>query len=179
MTGGDDKLPADSQRLPALLLQLDTPKAMGLLGICPRIRKELADAIAGPLSISFQPSWESGELPVDWKLANVVPVFKKGRKEDPGNCRPASLASVPAKIMKKVILGVTEKHLRDDAVIGCSQHGFTRGKSCLTNFTAFYDKVTHLVDQGKPVDVGLFWILAKLLLPPLTVAFWTKRPACS
>ncbi|RMC21685.1 hypothetical protein DUI87_02553 [Hirundo rustica rustica] len=34
-----------------------------------------------------------------------------------------------------------------------SQHGFMRGKSSLTNFISFYDKVAHLVDQGKPVDV--------------------------
>ena len=44
--------------------------------------------------------------------------------------------------------------MRDNAVIGHSQYGFTRGKSCLTNLISFYDKVTHLVDQGKPVDVG-------------------------
>ena len=55
--------------------------------------------------------------------------------------------------MEKVILGVIEKHLRDNAVIGHSQHRFMRGKSCLANLISFYDKVTHLVDQGKPVDV--------------------------
>jgi len=43
--------------------------------------------------------------------------------------------------------------MRDNAVIGHSQHGFMRGKLCLSNFICFYDKVTHLVDQGKPVDV--------------------------
>ncbi|KAK4815701.1 hypothetical protein QYF61_006684 [Mycteria americana] len=67
--------------------------------------------------------------------------------------RPVSLTSVPGKIMEKVILRVTEKHLRSKAVIGHSHRGFTRGKSCLTNLVSFYDKVTHLVDQGKPVDV--------------------------
>ena len=34
-----------------------------------------------------------------------------------------------------------------------SQHGFMKGRSCLTNLTSFYDKVTHLVDDGKTVDV--------------------------
>ncbi|KAK4811098.1 hypothetical protein QYF61_016384, partial [Mycteria americana] len=126
---------------------------MGPNGTHPRVLKELADVITGPLSIIFQWPWESGEVPVDWKLANVVPIFKKGKKEDPGNYRPVSLTSVPGKIMEKVILGVTERYLRDNAVTGHSQHGFTRGKSCLTNLISFYDKVSHLVDQGKPVDV--------------------------
>ena len=34
-----------------------------------------------------------------------------------------------------------------------SQHGFMNGRSCLTNLISFYDKVTHLVDEGKAVSV--------------------------
>ena len=54
--------------------------------------------------------------------------------------------------MEKIILGVIEKYLKDNSVIGPSQHGFMRGKSCLTNLIPFYDKVSHLADQRKPVD---------------------------
>ena len=92
-----------------------------------------------------------GEVSVDWKLGNVISTFKKGKKEDTGNYRPVSLTSVPSKIME-VTMAVTKKHLRDHAVIGHSQHGFMRGKSGLTNLIPFYDKVTHLVDKGKPAD---------------------------
>jgi len=53
------------------------------------------------------------------------------------------------------MLGVIEKHLKYDVVIGHSQHGFTRGRYCLMNLISFYDKVSHPVDQGKPVDVIL------------------------
>jgi len=95
-------------------------------GIYPRVLKELSVVIVGPLSIIFQWSWESGEVPVDWKLANVVPIFTKGKKEGHGNYRPISLTSVPGKITEKVILGITEKHLGDNAVISHSQHGFMR-----------------------------------------------------
>ena len=34
-----------------------------------------------------------------------------------------------------------------------SQHGFTNGRSCLTNLISFYDKVTRLVIEGQAVDV--------------------------
>lgn len=74
-------------------------------------------------------------------------------KEDAGNYKPVSLSSVPGKIMQKIILEVTEKHLKGNAVADHSQHGFMRRKSCLRNLVSFYAKVTHLVDQGKPDDV--------------------------
>lgn len=61
-------------------------------------------------SIIFQ--W-SRKVPVDWKLANV-PVFKKGKKKDLSNYRFVSLTSVLGNIMK-IILGVSEKHLEDNA----------------------------------------------------------------
>jgi len=34
-----------------------------------------------------------------------------------------------------------------------SQHGFMKGRSCLTNLISFYDQVTHLVDEGKAVEI--------------------------
>lgn len=67
---------------------------------------------------------------VDWKLTNVS-AFKKGKKGDPDNNSPESHTSVPGTIMEKVILGVTENNLKDNADVGHSKHGFKRGMSRL------------------------------------------------
>ncbi|CAM4662368.1 unnamed protein product [Lepidochelys kempii] len=126
---------------------------MGSDVLNPRVLKELADVIAEPLAIIFENSWQSGEVPDDWKKANVEPIFKKGKKEDPGNYRPVSLTSVPGKIMEHVLKESILKHFEERKVIRNSQHGFTKGKSCLTNLIAFYDEITGSADEGKAVDM--------------------------
>ena len=84
----------------------------------------------------------TGEVPEDWRLANVTPIYKKGCREDPGNYRPVSLTSVPGKIMEQIALREITQHVRDNWGIRPSQHGFTKGRSCLTNLISFYDLVT-------------------------------------
>ncbi|CAM2112327.1 unnamed protein product [Caretta caretta] len=135
------------------LEKLDVHKSMGPDEVHPRVLKELAAVIAEPLAIIFENSWRTGEVPDDWKKANVVPIFKKGKEEDPGNYRPVSLTSVPGKIMEQVLKESILKHLHERKVIRNSQHGFTKGRSCLTNLIAFYDEITGSVDEGKAVDV--------------------------
>jgi len=50
-------------------------------------------------SIIFEKSWRMREVPVDQRKANVTPVFKKGRKEEPKNKRPFSITSASGKVM--------------------------------------------------------------------------------
>ncbi|KFV00654.1 RNA-directed DNA polymerase from mobile element jockey, partial [Tauraco erythrolophus] len=105
------------ERVKELLLRLDAHKSMGPDGIHPRVLRELADVITKPLSIIFGQSWLTGEVPLDWRLADVTPIYKKGRKEDPGNYRPVSLTSVTGKVMEQVILSAVNEHIQVKRVI--------------------------------------------------------------
>jgi len=152
---GEQKKPPIIQEEAAnnLLCHLETHKSMGLDRIRPRVLWELAEELAKPLSIIYQQSWLTGEVPDDWRIASVTPIYKKGRKEDPGNYRPVSLVPVPKKVMDRFILSALTGHVQDNQGIRPRQHGFMKGRSCLTNLTSFYDQVTCLVDEGKAVDV--------------------------
>lgn len=76
--------------------------------------------------------------------------------------------------MEKITLGVTEKH---NTVINQPLWAHEE-KVLFINFSPFYDKVTHQIDQGKQL-IQYFWISAKLLASFLTISFGIKCLACS
>lgn len=80
------------------------------------------------------------------RLANVMPIHKEGRKNDPGNYRPVSLTSGPGKVMEQITLSTITRHMQNNQGIRPNQHGFIKVRS-------FYEQVTHQVDEGKAMDV--------------------------
>ena len=78
----------------------------------PRVLRELADVVVKPLSTILQQSWLTGDVPADWRLLNAMPIFKKGRKDNPGSYRLISLTSVPGKVMEQIIVGAITDQLK-------------------------------------------------------------------
>ncbi|PKU49358.1 rna-directed dna polymerase from mobile element jockey- hypothetical protein [Limosa lapponica baueri] len=132
--------------------KLDIRRSMGPDGMHPQVLRELEEVIAGPLPIISERSWRTGEVPQDWRKANVTPVFKKGKKEDPGNYRLVSFTSIPGKMTERLALDVISKYMEEKKAIRSSQHGFTKGKLCLTNLIAFYDSLSGWIDEGRAVN---------------------------
>lgn len=77
----------------------DLFKLEGPAEIDPRILKELDEVILELLTIIFENSWRTGEVPEDWRRANIAPLFKKGNKEDARSYRPVNLTLIPGKII--------------------------------------------------------------------------------
>ena len=135
------------------LLRLKPDKSPGTDNMYSRVLKEMADVISKPLTRLFNKTLQDQVVPSDWRKANVTTIFKKGSKSSASNYRPVSLTSHVCKLLESIIRYSLVAHLSKHTLLNKSQHGFTSGKSCLTNLLKFLEDVTKYIDEGKPVDV--------------------------
>ena len=99
------------QEIESLLNHIDPSKAAGPDGIYGRILKEGSGSIAKALYLIFKRSIIYSEVPEEWKMAYVVPIYKKGSKGDLGNYRPVNLTSLVVKVLEKLLKVHIKKHL--------------------------------------------------------------------
>ena len=118
-----------------VLKQLNPNKSQGPDNISGRLLKNCAMSISHPLSILFNIFFRIVSLPDEWKIANVVPVHKKGDKTCIENYRPISLTCIVSKILEKCIRDEIHSHCKDR--IHETQHGFIPNKSCSTQLLPF------------------------------------------
>ena len=136
-----------------LLKKLQEHKAPGPDKIAPRILKQLSSTIAPTLAVIFRKSYDTGEVPNEWRKANVVPVFKKGSKHDPGNYRPISLTSIACKTMEHIITSQIMRHGNRNNISHQHQHGFRDSRSCETQLIEFTSDLMNNLEAGNQTDV--------------------------
>ena len=116
-------------------------KSPGVDGLSPKILNETVKQISKPLAHVFNMSLQGGIVPLEWKEANSIPLFKKGSRNKSVNYRPVSLTYVICKLLETVI----RDHMMDillvkHKLINTSQHGFLKARLCLTNLLCFLKK---------------------------------------
>ena len=66
----------------------------------------------GPvLAHLFQQSIDTGEIPKEWSLANICPLFKKGERSLARNYRPICLTCIPCKLLEHIVCSNSMAHL--------------------------------------------------------------------
>ena len=113
-----------------LLSNIQRFKVSGPDNIPAFLLKEITFQIAPPLAVVFQASLNQCSLPVDWKIAHVVPVFKKGDKSSPNNYRPISLTCLCCKILEHIVYSNIFAHLKQANILCEEQHEFRERRCC-------------------------------------------------
>ena len=134
------------------LRNLKPSKSPGPDGLHPRILRELSAELAYPLKFLFDKSIQDGRLPDDWKKAEVRPIFKKGCKTTPGNYRPVSLTSVVCKVFEGFLRDSLYNHMIENNILSNVQHGFCKGRSCITQLLTTLQDWFQYLDKDIPVD---------------------------
>ena len=140
----------------ALLLNLKGHKASGPDEIPTTLLKRLAIEISPVLAMIFQASLHQSVIPIDWKLAGVVQIFKKGERHNPGNYRPVSLTCICSKLLEHIIYSHIFSHLKKYDILCEQQHGFRAKRSCETQLlSTIINDIAVNLDEGKQTDVIL------------------------
>ena len=133
------------------LKAINPSKAYGPDQIPGRLLKECTSEIAPSLTCLINLSLRVGCVPKDWKCANIVPVFKKGNKEEVINYRPISLLSLVSKIAEPCVFAHFYSFIAGN--IYPLQHGFVKGRSTITQLLDTVHRITSAIDQGVQTDV--------------------------
>ena len=136
-----------------VLKTLDTNKSLGPDGVSPTLLKMCASEIAPSLTKLFNCSIKYGKFPDKWKLANVVPLFKKGDAHLIDNYRPVSLLSCVSKVFEKIIFKYVFNFLRDNLKITIHQSGFIPGDSTTNQLVYLYNFFAKALDEKKEVYI--------------------------
>jgi hypothetical protein len=111
-----------------LLKGLTIHTATGPDAIPTRFLHDYAEELEPIMTFIFQLSLDTGNIPDDWREANMVALFKKGDRHQASNYRPVSLTSVSCKILEHVLHSQIMDHFDRWNILTDKQHGFRRRK---------------------------------------------------
>ena len=135
-----------------LLKGLNPSKALGPDELHPRVLKELASELGPVFAHLFQQSVDPGEIPKEWSLANICPLYKKGDRSLACNYLPVSLTCVPCKLLEHIVCSNIMARLEEHKLLSDRQHAFRKKHSCETQLITVIDDWAKILDKGGQVD---------------------------
>ena len=138
---------------------------MTMVELHPRVLKEMAMELGPVFAHLFQQSIDTltGEIPKEWSLANICPLFKKGDRSLARNYRPVSLTCIPCKLLEHTVCSNIMAHLDEHELLSDRQHAFRKWHSCETQLTTVINDWAKILDK-KARTTLLYSILKRLLI---------------
>ena len=128
--------------------------------ISNKVLKVINETISPYLEILFHKCIISGVFPDCFKIAEVIPLFKGGEKEDKNCYRPISLLPTISKIFERVLATRLISFFTKFNVLSKDQFGFRAKFSTEYAIADIYDKLINNLDKGLS-SCAIFLDLAK------------------
>ena len=154
-----EKINITGEGIEKLIKNLDVRKATGPDNISSYCLKEFSlnvSKFVPCLVIIMQNSIDNAVIPKDWKTANVVPIFKSGRRDLPQNYRPVSLTSITSKMIEHIITSAMWKHIDCNDLINKNQHGFRKRFSTTTQLLDVIHHASRAFDNHRKYHIISF-----------------------
>ncbi len=147
-----NEIQIDEQTVKDILKNLKPNKASGPDRINPRTLKKTAEALSPILVKFFNKCLEMEQFPDKWKLANIIPIHKKGSHDQVGNFRPISLLSCLGKVFERCVAKYLLNFFKDHKIISRAQAAYIgEGSSTITQLIEIYHQIMKNLDEGKDV----------------------------
>ena len=140
-----------------MLHGINPRKAQGPDELPAMVLHKLADELAPALTKIFEVSYNTGDVPKEWRMANISPIYKgkNSSKADAANYRPVSLTSICSKLFEHCIVKSILLHCKQHEILTDAQHGFRAKRSCETQLITLTHELAEGIAGGGQVDLIL------------------------
>lgn len=152
--------PTDEREILKIISKTAKKKSQDAFCLSMAIIKDIKHEIIAPLTTLCNLSLSSGKFPDVLKIAKIIPVFKKGDKQNPTNYRPISLLPQISKILEKLFELRLRNFLIKHNLLNNCQYGFRNKHSTSHALLDVLEQVTNGIDQSK-TSIGCFLDLRK------------------
>ena len=110
---------------------------------------DVYDSIKIILSKIFKASLEEAVFPKKFKIAKVIPIFKKGDKQNIENYRPISILLVFSKVLEHIMYNCLFEYFMKNNLLHENQFGFQINNSIEHAILQFTRDIAQNFDNGK------------------------------
>ena len=150
----------DPSDIAAAIAEISLDSASGEDEFPAILLKKCSSEVSYPIYLIWKDSLREGSIHSMFKSQLICPVFKKGSKALAENYRPISLTSHIIKIFERVVRNHIVNHLEHNNLLINNQHGFRKGKSCLSELLDHYTEIVNSFNEGSDTD-AIFLDFAK------------------
>ena len=144
-----------SEDIVDIIKTLKTNKASGMDKISHIMLKNTINTVCIPLLLLFNKSLELHIFPAPWKIARIMPIFKKGDEHNPSNYRPISLLSTVGKLFERIIHKHIYNFMIDNNLIYKLQSGFLPNNSTVYQLLEIYHNICMNQEENKKNLYGI------------------------